>query len=218
MDPEPEPPLKPPADRQLDPPKANQASQPSAKPLSTKGKGMEDRDQDWGQDLKAVKADGAAAPIWLWNDAIQSGLKADPVARGHNKDEADEAFEVLQSFFLCRGSRLGVTRSYFRYIHNEYPDLHMLERVEVKAKTYLRGGKEEGDSPIPSICYKWRPRFGKVSYNAWWNSYWSSTQALAEKEAGQDAIWRVAEASWWEWEHGLALFYWRWPPEYQETI
>jgi hypothetical protein len=145
-------------------------------------------------------------------------LKDDPVDRGHNKYEVDEALEVMQSFFLCRGSQLGMTRLYFRFIHDKYPDLHMPERVEVKAETYMQKGKEEGDSPIPSIRYRWRPQFGKVSYKAWWNSYWSSTQALAEKEAGRDAIWRVTEALWWGWEEGSALFYWQWPQEYQGTI
>jgi hypothetical protein len=33
--------------------------------------------EEW--DLKAVKADDAEAPIWLWNDAIRDGLEVDPV-------------------------------------------------------------------------------------------------------------------------------------------
>jgi hypothetical protein len=28
----------------------------------------------------------------------------------------------------------------------------------------------------------------------------------------------VSEASWWEWDEGLAPFYWRWLKEYQATI
>jgi hypothetical protein len=33
---------------------------------------------DPDRDLKSVKADDAAAPIWLWKDAIQAGLAVDP--------------------------------------------------------------------------------------------------------------------------------------------
>jgi hypothetical protein len=57
-----------------------------------------------------------------------------------------------------------------------------------------------------------------VSYKAWWNLYWDGSQALKEKAPGKDAIWRVSEATWWEWVEGSAPFYWRWPKEYQETI
>ena len=50
--------------------KANQASQLYTDPLDAEGKGKEDRDQDRDRDLKAVKADDAATPIWLWHDVI----------------------------------------------------------------------------------------------------------------------------------------------------
>jgi hypothetical protein len=83
MDPKTEPPLKPTAvkitredsctwrqEKPLEPPKANQASQLYTDPLDAEGKGKEDRDQDRDRDLKAVKADDAATPIWLWHDVI----------------------------------------------------------------------------------------------------------------------------------------------------
>jgi hypothetical protein len=65
------------------------------------------------------------------------------VDRSHNKYEVNEALEVMLCFFLCRGSHLGMTRSYFHFIHDEYPDLDMPEWVEVKAEAYMRKGKEE---------------------------------------------------------------------------
>ena len=131
----------------------------------------------------------------------------------------DKAFDTLRTFLLCRVSKLGVTRSYFRHIHNEYPDLHVPERPEVRWEQYFKNGEEPEDPPIP--CggrYRWRQRFGKVAYKAWWNVYWSESQALKEKDPGRDAIWRVSNAIWWEWNEGSAPFYWRWPREYQETI
>jgi hypothetical protein len=190
---------------------------PEAEPPPDQGP-KERGDQDDDRDLKAVKADDTAAPIWLWNDAIRNGLKSDPADRGHSEEMVDRALEVMRVFCLCRGSRLGVIRSYFGFIHKEYPDLHKPEQIEVRSEPYLRKGKGKDDPLIPGIRYTWRPRFGKASYKAWWNSYWSSNQALPEKEAGRDVIWRVAKASWWEWEEGLVPFYWPWPHEYQATI
>jgi hypothetical protein len=134
---------------ELEPPEP----EPPPKDLSSK------RD-DPGRDLKAVKADDAATPIWLWNDAIRAGLAVDPSVRRYNEVHVDKALATLRNFLLCRVSRLGVTRSYFCYIHNEYPELHVPERTEVRCETYLREGREPGDAPIPSVRYRWRPKFG----------------------------------------------------------
>jgi hypothetical protein len=116
------------------------------KPPETQGN---DQD-DWDRDLKATKADDAAVPIWLWNDAIRSGLGSDPGTRGHDEKAVDWALEVLKVFLLCRVSRLGVTRSYFQFIHTDYPGLHVPERVDVLSEACLLQGKQEGDDPIPS--------------------------------------------------------------------
>jgi hypothetical protein len=115
-------------------------------PPETQGKDQDDRDRD----LKATKADDAAVPIWLWNDAIRSGLGSDPGTRGHDEKAVDWALEVLKVFLLCRVSRLGVTRSYFQFIHTDYPGLHVPERVDVLSEACLLQGKQEGDDPIPS--------------------------------------------------------------------
>ena len=32
--------------------------------------------------------------------------------------------------------------------------------------------------------------------------------------AGQEAVDRALKASWWEWDYGLSLFFWRWPEDY----
>jgi hypothetical protein len=74
----------------------------------------------------------------------------------------NEALETLRSFFLCKGSQLGVTRSYFAFIHQEYPDLHKPERLEVRWETYMRDGSKEGEKPYEDRQYRWQPKFGKA--------------------------------------------------------
>jgi hypothetical protein len=165
------------------------------------------------RDLKAVKADDAQVPIWLWNDAIVAGLSEPPSCRGHTPDQVDEALETLRSFGLCRKFRLGVTRSYFRHLKNEYPELTGPDRLEVKTASE---GFRWNNFPIATAHYQWRPKYGKQSYKSWWNQFWR--YAERDREPGKDAIYRAADSSWWEWDEGSAPFYWRWPPDYRETI
>ena len=35
--------------------------------------------------------------------------------------------------------------------------------------------------------------------------------------AGKTALARTLKASWWEWDHGSSLFFWRWPVDYQNV-
>ena len=34
--------------------------------------------------------------------------------------------------------------------------------------------------------------------------------------AGKKAVDRALKASWWEWDYGSSLFFWRWPEDYQD--
>jgi hypothetical protein len=38
------------------------------------------------------------------------------------------------------------------------------------------------------------------------------------KTAGEAAIAKAAETSWWEWKSGSTIFFWRWPPDYQDVV
>ena len=155
------------------------------------------KDGQEARDLKATKADDAAVPVWLWNDAIREGLGEDPMMRGHTEGGIDRALEVLRSFLLARKYKLGVTRSYFGYIRDQYPDLG--DRAERPLVEWNGRG------------YKWRSlgpnTVGKKIYQGWWNSFWDI--ARAEKFAGWDAIWHVGDATWWDWDSGSAPLYWR---------
>jgi hypothetical protein len=52
-------------------------------------------DKHGDRDLKATKADDAAVPVWLWNNAVRAGLAEDPTARGHSEGVIDHALEVI---------------------------------------------------------------------------------------------------------------------------
>jgi hypothetical protein len=187
--------------------------------VGSKGKGSKAGEKE-DRNLKAVKSDDAPVPIWLWNDAIKLGLEADPTTRGYSEAETDAALDAMRTFCLTRIFRLKATRTYFLHLKEEYPDLNCPDRVEVTRDLY----DEHGD-PITYLKYSWKERVGRANrkacvgranYKAWWNSFWDS--ARLDKDPGYDAIHRVADSSWWDWDVGSAPLYWRWPREYRTTI
>jgi hypothetical protein len=158
------------------------------------------------RDLKATKADDAAVPVWLWNDAIRDGLAEDPKERGHSDTDIDAALEIIRELLLARKFKVGVTRSFFNFVREEYPTLAKPERPCVQ---WTKNG------------YTWLGRGGRTVgrklYRGWWQSYWTAT-AQDEKFPGYDAVKRAAESSWWDWDGGSAPIYWRWPKSYRHII
>ena len=43
-------------------------------------------------------------------------------------------------------------------------------------------------------------------------------ELLKDLKVGQDAITRAGLVSWWEWDAGSTLFFWRWPSEYKKDV
>ena len=43
-------------------------------------------------------------------------------------------------------------------------------------------------------------------------------ELLKDLKVGRDAIRRAGLASWWEWDAGSTLFFWRWPEEYKKDV
>ena len=41
------------------------------------------------------------------------------------------------------------------------------------------------------------------------------TELQRDREAGQDCLVRVMKATWWDWDDGSRLFFWRWPVHYR---
>jgi hypothetical protein len=185
-----------------------------------------EKEREEKRDLKAVKADDAEVPVWLWNDAIRQGLAADPITRGYEVEEVDAALEALREFLLARCFKLKGTRSFFDHLKEEYPDLSCPNRLEIEGTSAFRmdirkGHREEylldaDGFRIPYTKYLWRPRVGRANYKTWWNGFWE--MARQDRAPGYDAIHRVADSSWWDWDAGSAPMYWRWPREYRTTI
>jgi hypothetical protein len=202
----------------------NQDSTPTAAAAFT-GSGPEEQGRGEERDLKAVKADDAAVPVWLWNDVIKLGLAKlanDPALRGHSSESSDTALDVIREFLLARCYKLKATRTYFDHLREEHHDLSCPHRTEVTGTLALRqdsGGQcvlDADGHTLQYTKYVWRPRVGRANYKAWWNGF--RDLARLDRDPGYNAIHRVADSSWWDWDAGSAPLYWRWPSEYREVI
>jgi hypothetical protein len=167
------------------------------------------KDPGGDRNLTATKADDSAIPVWLWNDAVHAGLTSDPAGQGHTKERIDRALDTIRTLLLCKQTKLEATRSYFRYLHLEHPDL---PRTDGPVVEYYDEGTSWG--------YRWQQRFdrnvGAKSYRGWCQSFWGI--ASADRCPGWDALWRLSDSTWWEWSAGSAPLYWRWPAEYRLVI
>jgi hypothetical protein len=151
------------------------------------------------RDRKAVKADDADVPEYLWEDQLLEALDmgtADELAR----KKVRRVSTWLRSVMLCWWQRK-VTTSYIEWARDKYALGYSKEHVD-----WLRW---EG-----ATC-AWS-KSGKDDYRCWWKKHFLITHQDAVP--ARDALRRAAETSWWGWDSGSRPFHWRWPKFYQEVI
>jgi len=73
------------------------------------------------------------------------------------------------------------------------------------------------------ICDMWKQKLVQ-EFVQWWKCRRAvakdRNEALDLRSVvkGAAALAYVADASWWDWDRGLAAFFWRWPAEFQSLI
>jgi hypothetical protein len=54
--------------------------------------------------------------------------------------------------------------------------------------------------------------FLRLEYGVHWHEKIRTNEELRrDLDAGRDALERGMKASWWNWDGGSSLFFWRWP-------
>ena len=46
----------------------------------------------------------------------------------------------------------------------------------------------------------------------------TDVELFKDRKVGRDALTRLAESSWWQWDKGSTLFFWRWPARHRRSI
>ncbi len=75
----------------------------------------------------------------------------------------------------------------------------------------------EWQNRVEQPAYSWS-RAGRRTYQAEWRAMRATTDGKATVEAGLDAVYRCADATWFEWPKGSAPLFWNWSPEYQREV
>jgi hypothetical protein len=74
---------------------------------------------------------------------------------------------------------------------------------------------------LRSFLLRWWKRRVTASFASWWKKHNTACQltgdlpSLSAYNAGCVAVSYAAEASWWTWDAGSAVFFWNWRPEFQ---
>ena len=143
---------------------------------------------------KAAKDDDAGIPVELWNSYLFikhiPDVQYDPTVHG-------PALEVLRNKFGFRFYIRSVTKSFFNYIKTEYGNDWM--RRYFTTRLSLQKGRKRKRTPIVSDI----KCFNDTTFY----------EIQSDLEIGLDALMRVMKGSWWEWNDGSTLLFWRWPKE-----
>ena len=142
---------------------------------------------------KAARSDDAAVPVELWNGVLFekyfSHIAYSPLKHGR-------ALEVIRNKFALRIYTKNVVSSFFKYVKkvhgNDWLTFYLDTRKQVKGRTKKR---KRG----------WTKRIERYQ------------RLRVNLSIGMEGLTRVIRGSWWEWNFGSTLFFWRWPMQIREA-
>jgi hypothetical protein len=173
---------------------------------------------------KAAKDDDAEAvaedwDIWTVSNFESSAGGPPIVCTGkYNKALHQPFFDGLRKLMLRRYRR-NVTTSFLRYLRLEYPGMKKMSLSvgrTSKINTSSRGGNVSLDDSSSSVCYSvgaWvvQQRQAPRANPKKRRKLRQSSELQKDLDIGRDAVGRAANATWWNWDAGSTLFFWRWP-------
>jgi hypothetical protein len=162
------------------------------------------------RERKAVKADDAAVPEYLWEEHLREGSGMSEWDKKAVHDLRTVS-SWLRERMLCWWKRK-VVSSYVKWMKEKYViEEWMVDRT---VKVNLAGGGDEWCG-YGQDRYEWESG-GRDFYRKWWKDRLVAT--IEDLIPASDAIARAAESSWWNWDDGSRPFHWRWPDHYQRVI
>jgi hypothetical protein len=145
---------------------------------------------------KATRADNAGIPYHLWNDRIAEKLEE------HWKTKEYKNPAKTTKNDGSPGQPPSSTK----------PKLNLKDPLDkLKLSRLLRGLRT-------AATVYWK-RLVKRSFITWFEEVGRKHKDnVAIKRAGEASVAKASVTSWWEWKHGSTIFFWRWPPDYQDVV
>ena len=147
---------------------------------------------------KAAKNDDAAVAVELWNSFLFRHFLP---GHAYDADRHGKALQVLREKWAMRFYIRSVTKSFFRYLQFTYGRRwwRVLSRFN-KLQVIVKGTKG-GASNLSSTDLK---------------AFYLGQELSKDLEVGLEGLKRVIQGSWWGWDHGSTLFFWRWPEPFRK--
>ena len=142
---------------------------------------------------KATKADDAAVPEYLWNDRIE--VKLTKCWKKSGREELGPRRKQKRN----RVGNISPPPLMFEKPHDKLRFKWALKRIRSFALKHWK-------SKVKRDFASWFQLISKDAKNR--------KDILAD---GLEACARAGQTTWWNWDKGSAIFFWRWPPDYQET-
>ena len=157
-------------------------------------------------DAKATKSDDAAVDVERWNlEACRaSGLPPNSITR--------RAFGSLRRSML-RWYKRRCTKKFFKWLGQKFVSVSCGGALVKLVRPQGTVGSALQTSSSPT--YQWMEQ-GSSYYRDWWIG--RSAHHGPDLLAGHDAIRRIADSTWWEWDAGSWCAHWKWPFWYQGVI
>jgi hypothetical protein len=137
---------------------------------------------------KVAKSDDATVPVELWNyvlfEKYFSHILYSPIKHGR-------ALEVIRNKFALRIYTINVVSSFFKYIKEKH-----------------------GNAWLSNYLITRKCRRAGLGYNrkrGWRLKLEKHQELRSDLIIGLEGLLRVIQGSWWEWNFGSTLFFWRWP-------
>jgi hypothetical protein len=188
---------------------------------------VDDSSVDQTDSDKAAKEDDAEAVSEDWdrwtveNFNFDSSSSTPVICTGVYDSATHQPFFDSLRGLMIRRYRKNVMLSFVRYLKSEYYGNHLGDlRLRDLFEERMGGGKSlDFDlSTLPEVVRV--PRWTVNRYKL--QSSRKKKQQLEELkkdlEVGRDAVGRAANASWWNWDAGSTLFFWRWPKWSKKSV
>ena len=176
--------------------------------------------------VTAVKNDDAEVDLETWNrwcvnnfcnNNGRQGLICVPGTYEHGTHGS--LFDCIRSLLL-RWYRRNVTRGFLHYLREEHKDLADVEvRLSisgscgpVEKSVVVSGWVNRKVSITPSSLNKRKRAAGVLCSDVWDHS------VRRDLVVGADAISRLCRSTWWTWDDGSTLLFWRWPRMYRYRV